>query len=464
MYLSGMTLAGIVGTLLLIVGVSLYSGSKVKNAADFASGGGKAGSFVVAGAIMGTLVGGSSTIGTAQLAYNYGMSAWWFTLGGGIACLILGLAYVKPMRATGSTTVVGMLAREYGKNVGMAASVLSSIGIFINIISQLLAATAVISIVFPNMSILIAVVIAAILMALYVIFGGVLGAGLVGIVKLILLYISVITGGVLVLTLSGGFGSLVETLDRARYLNLFARGVGIDGGACLSLILGVLSTQSYAQALLAGKSDRAAQKGAFISAAMIPPIGVGGILIGLFMRVNHPELANAKLAFPQFVTQYMPDLLGGIVLATLLIAVVGTGAGLSLGISTVINNDIVKKLTRKFDDPKKNLVFTRVLIVAALACACLFSTGALGDTILNFSFMSMGLRGAVIFVPLCCALWLPGRLRSCWAMASVIVGPVLTLVFGMVDALPFDSLFIGVAAAILCCSIGVLTNGRASKH
>ena len=52
-------------------------------------GGGKIGFGVVAGLIMGTLVGGSSTVGTAQLAYNYGMSAWWFTLGGGIACLVL---------------------------------------------------------------------------------------------------------------------------------------------------------------------------------------------------------------------------------------------------------------------------------------------------------------------------------------------------------------------------------------
>ncbi|MEA5068456.1 MAG: sodium:solute symporter family protein, partial [Christensenellaceae bacterium] len=399
MSLSAWTLAGIACTLLLIVGVSLYSGSKVKNAADFTSGGQKASTAVVAGAIMGTLVGGSSTIGTAQLAYNYGLSAWWFTLGGGIACLILALCYARPMRATGCPTVVGMLSREFGKNVGMVASVLSSLGIFINIISQLLAATAVIAIICPGLDIFASVALAAALMALYVIFGGFLGAGLVGIVKLVLLYVSVIAGGGIALAISGGFGPLTSTLDPVRYFNLFARGVSTDGGACLSLILGVVCTQSYAQALLAGKTDRAAQKGALISAAMIPPIGVGGIIIGLFMRVNHPDLASAKLAFPRFVTQYMPDFLGGVVLAALLIAVVGTGAGLSLGISSVVNNDIVKKLTHKLDDPKRNLIFTRVFIVIALAAACLLSTGALGDTILTFAFMSMGLRGAVIFVP-----------------------------------------------------------------
>ena len=72
---------GLVLTVAMILGLSIYSGTKFKAGAS------KNGSAITAGIIMGTLVGGSSTVGTAQLAYNYGMSAWWFTLGGGIACL-----------------------------------------------------------------------------------------------------------------------------------------------------------------------------------------------------------------------------------------------------------------------------------------------------------------------------------------------------------------------------------------
>ena len=83
---------GLVLTVAMILGLSIYSGTKFKAGAS------KNGSAITAGIIMGTLVGGSSTVGTAQLAYNYGMSAWWFTLGGGIACLVLALVYVKPFR------------------------------------------------------------------------------------------------------------------------------------------------------------------------------------------------------------------------------------------------------------------------------------------------------------------------------------------------------------------------------
>lgn len=453
-------IAGMLLALALIFGVSIYSGRSVKNASDFDSGSGKAGSIVVAGAIMGTLVGGSSTVGTAQLAYDFGLSAWWFTLGGGIACAILALFYVKPLRRSGCTTIVGIVAKEYGGSVGMAASLLSSVGTFINILSQLISATAVIAIVFPHMNPVSSLILAAALMAAYVIFGGVLGAGMVGVVKLILLYLSVVAGGVLVLILSHGIKPLYDTLDHATFYHLFARGFGTDAGAGLSLLLGVLSTQSYAQALMAGRSDRAARLGALISACMIPPIGVGGILIGLYMRVNTPGLTSAKMAFPQFVLDHMPPLLAGVVLATLLIAVIGTGAGLSLGISTIIRNDIVKRISHCLDDPKRSLLFSRLLIALILGLACLLCACPIGDTILNFAFMSMGLRGAVMIVPLCCALWLPCRVDRRFVMASILLSPTLVLIFGLLDCLPFDPLFLGVAASLVFCAIGFAAKNR----
>lgn len=455
---------GIVLTLFLIAAVSVLSGKTVKSGADFDSGGGKASAAVVAGGIMGTLVGGSSTVGTAQLAYTYGMSAWWFTLGGGIACAILALVYAKPLRRTGCTTTVGILAREFGAKTGIAASVLSSIGTFINILSQLLSATAVIAIVFPNLNLVWSLIIAAALMALYVVFGGVLGAGMVGVVKLVLLYVAVIAGGGIAVALSGGISTLYHALDHATYFNLFARGIGKDAGAGLSLILGVLSTQSYAQSLLAGKTDAAAKKGALISAFLIPPIGIGGILIGMYMRVYEPALSSPKMAFPQFVLNHMPPLLAGVVLATLLIAVIGTGAGLSLGISTVVRKDIICRFTNRFDSPRKSLTFSRVLILVILAAACALCACPIGDTILNFAFMSMGLRGTVIFVPLTLALWLPGRTDRRYIFAGIIVSPLLVLILGLLDCLCFDPLFLGVGVSALLGICGCFAGKRQTLH
>ena len=91
---------------------------------------------------MGTLVGGSSTIGTAQLAFQYGLCAWWFTLGAGLACAVLGLGLARRLHESALETAPQYLVSVYGERIGPVASIFSSAGIYLNIIAQGLAAVA----------------------------------------------------------------------------------------------------------------------------------------------------------------------------------------------------------------------------------------------------------------------------------------------------------------------------------
>lgn len=457
-------LAHIIGisiSLFAILTLSIYSGKFAKKNQG-------AKSWIVAGAIMGTLVGGSSTVGTAQLAYHYGMSAWWFTLGSGIACLILALFYAKPLRNSRCNTLTAIIRREYGPTCGMAASVLSSFGGFINIISQLIAATAIIAVILPNLSLPISLLISAVFMTLYIIFGGTKGSGIVGALKMFLLYMTMMAGGAIVLSLCGGLDGFfrlvdgIENPDNIHFYSLFARGAGTDLGACLSLALGVITTQSYAQAIFMSCNTAEARKGALLSAVMIPPVGIGGILVGLYMRAVHPGIV-AKTALTAFVTQYMPPLIGGLILGALFIAVVGTGAGLALGIATVLKNDILPSALPKINIQKHSGLWEKILIIALLCLAVFLSMGSLGDTILSFAFLSMGLRGATIFLPLCCALWLPGKVDKRYTLISIFSGPLVVLLFGLWDVLPFDPLFAGVLASGVIMVLGLLAN-RAKRN
>ena len=461
MVLTPAQLTGLLAAVLGIALLAVFTGTRRKSASA------SNGTAIVAGIIMGTLVGGSATVGTAQLAYHYGMSAWWFTLGGGLACLVLALGFVGPWRRSGSQTLIGILAKEFGPGAGLAASLLSSVGTFINVISQLIAGTAVIAVAAPSLGLVPALLITAAFMALYVVFGGTHGAGVVGILKLGLLYLSMIGCGVMVLVLSGGVSGFLQTVNgidnpaAIRFGSLFARGIGKDGGAALSLILGVLTTQTYAQAVLSAKSDAAARRGTLISAVLIPPIGAGGILVGLFMRAHHPGIA-AKTALTAFATGYLPPVLSGIMLGTLFIAVVGTGAGLVMGISTIIRRDILARFFDKAAEDKAGSLMGKGIIVLTLLLGVILSSGSLGDTILNFAFMSMGLRGAVVFVPMLCALWAPGKVNRKCAMGAIIAGPVVVLLCGTLFTLPggIDPLFAGVTAALIFCAAGRILGNR----
>ncbi len=443
---------GIIITLLSIVLLSIYSGKAEKDKKG-------ANSLVVAGIIMGTLVGGSSTVGTAQLAYQYGMSAWWFTLGSGIACLILAVFFAKPLYESKHKTLIEFITHEYGKKNGLIASVLSSFGSFINIISQLIASTAIIAVIAPDIPLYLSLLFSALFMVLYVIFGGTKGSGWVGILKMLLLYLAMIASGILVLVISNGlegFINLVNSIDNyenIRFGSLFARGAGEDLGACLSLILGVITTQSYAQAIFAASDSKEAIKGAVASSFLIPPVGIGGILVGLYMRSTHPGIVP-KTALTLFVTENMPPLLGGVVLGALFIAVVGTGAGLALGISTVLRRDVLPEFRRTSERKFSEVAVEKVLIVLILITACVLSMGPLGDTILKFAFMSMGLRGATIFLPLCCAMWCSGKIDKKYAGVAIVSGPLFVLIFELWGILPFDSLFAGIVVSAVVMLMG----------
>jgi SSS family solute:Na+ symporter len=453
---------GVFLVLLLITALGLYSGSRVKSAGDFAVGGGKAGAGLVAGAVMGTLVGGASTIGTAQMAFIYGFSAWWFTLGGGLGCIILGCFYAGQLRAGGITTLPQMLAGEYGRTVATTASILTSLGSFLSIVSQVLSGVALITSI-SGLSPLPATLLAVFLMASYVMFGGVWGAGIVGMAKTVLLFFMVGFCGLMSLYWQGGWNAFVSVLPADKFFNLAARGITVDVGNGLSLVLGVLTTQAYIQVTISARTLRLARIGLFASAALMPLVGLAGVFVGLYMRIHMPQI-NPASALPLFVLEHMPPLFAGMVLGTLLVAVAGTAAGVALGLSSMFCTDIYRVYLNPGAGDKTLLRVFRLTLACIFIAAALVSAGNLGSLILNWSFMSMGLRGAVAFGALTAAIYLPGRVSPSFALYSMLLGPFFILLGRPFLGGVIDPLFPGVAASLLVLLAGYLRGARKRKN
>lgn len=479
---------GILLSIILIETVGILSSKKVKTADDFSRAGGKAGTWVVCGTIMGTLIGGQSTVGTAQLAFTYGISAWWFTIGAALGCVILAIGYVIPLRRSDCTTLLEVVSKEYGKKTEVLGSVLCSLGMFVSIVAQILSASALLMTLLP-IKFYLAAAISCLIMMMYVVFGGLWSAGIGGIVKLILLCISTLAGGIIVLSLTDGYHGLVSTIEdiyaslvethgrvsvEGRYNNIFARGAAKDIGSCISVILGVLATQSYAQGIWAAKTDSVARKGALISAVLTIPIGAACVLIGLYMRGHYvtaeelntlitlgkslPEgigiIENTAQAFPLFISHCMPEFLGGIVLGTLLITIIIGGSGLTLGSSTILVRDVFMKINSKISKSDINLKVSRLTIIGILLISVFVAATFSGSFINDLGFLSMGLRATAVFIPLTLALFSPKRFNYRWVLLSIITG-TFALIMTNIFKLPLDGIFIGLIASSICCCFGL---------
>ena len=484
-------LIGVVLTVTLLLAVSWLSGRNVKDSRSFTTGG-NSGSWMVCGALLGTLAGGQSTIGTAQLAYCYGLSAWWFTIGAGLGSLVLGLFYAGPLRRSGCTTLLEVVSREYGHKAEAVGSILFLIGIFISIMSQVLSSSAMIGSLF-GIPTLWASISSAVLIMLMVLYGGIRSASMGGIVKLILLYLCSLAAGIVVWHIAGGLTGLRDGVDAVyqsptlaqfnglsdiesihhRYGSPFARGFFKDMGGCLSLILGVVCTQSYAQCIWSAASTPKARRGAVLCALFMPIIGAACTLVGIYMRghyVTSDELhamqatgetlpaglgviENSAQAFPAFILKYLPAWLGGLMLGTMLINILGCGSGLSLGAATILVRDVYSNMGRRMSRASLQLTQTRLSIVGILTAAVIATLVFHGAFINDLGFLSLGLRAVAILFPMCFALWLPGRFKPNQVLLSMPIG-VAVMLLANFTSLPGDAVYYGLAASLLTILLG----------
>ena len=145
MDLSAAHIGFMLATVALVLGGGIYAARSVKSAEGYSLGGRAAGAPMVAGTIAGTVIGGGATVGTAQLAFSVGLSAWWFTLGSGIAFIVMGLFYAKRLRASGLTTIPELLVENYGAKAGVVTSVIASLGIFFSAVASCLPGVGILS-------------------------------------------------------------------------------------------------------------------------------------------------------------------------------------------------------------------------------------------------------------------------------------------------------------------------------
>ncbi|HSW36115.1 MAG TPA: sodium:solute symporter family protein [Candidatus Limnocylindrales bacterium] len=455
MELTALHIAGMITATFVVFVLGIYAGKKVNTAVDFSSGGQSAGPFLVMGTILGTLIGGSATIGTAQMAYLFGLSAWWFTLAGGIGCLIIALYLVSPMRNTNFETIPRFIRSGYGTTAGIVAAFFISLGMLINIVPQIFSAMALLSAMF-SVDLQLAALVTVTLVVFYVVFGGVWGTGLIGISKIMLTSLSMFTAGSLALTLSGGVSGLRAFFPVHPWFNLFGQGLNNDLAAALAVVVGLISSQVYFQGIFASRDLSAARNGVLLGAILAPAIGLGGVLVGLFMRQHYAGI-NPAQALPLFVINYLPAWFSGVVLATLLLVTIGTGAGLTLSISTILNRDFYMKVYPHADDRQILFVF-RLMIVAIMMLVLLIVLFARGEAmILSWTYVALGLRGAAVCFPLLAAIFYKGKISPRAGTLAVICGPAM-VIFGNFLPINLNPLYLGLATSFLILLIDYCKN------
>jgi SSS family solute:Na+ symporter len=216
----------------------------------------------------------------------------------------------------------------------------------------------------------------------------------------------------------------------------------------------------YIQAILSAKDAKAARNGAIIASICTFPVGLLAVGVGLYMSQFFPDIDPSQ-ALPLFMIHNFNPIIAGIFIGGLMLAALGSNAGLIFGVSTMLSRDVYKKFRPKADGKEMLLILRGFIIVIAIL-AGIFAVTEAGSLIQTFVFLSFGMRTTVFLVPMLFAFYYKGRLTHAAGVSAVLAGPIVNIIWNLVinkmDASSggviatlqaIDPIYAGLAAALI---------------
>jgi SSS family solute:Na+ symporter len=294
--------------------------------------------------IIGLAVGGASTIGVAERAFNLGLSAGWYTIAWGIGAIVMGIFLAKKYREANITTISELIERYHNKKA-LVVGVFCQIFIQLVIISlQYIAGGSILHALMPEVfSFHTGMILSAIVFIGITFIGGMWSASITNVFNIILIYAGISIATIMQLNNLGGFRSLSLKLPPEIPWFSIVDGVGITTIITWIVVLITvnLSLQSIIQISLGAKDAKTARKGFAIGGILMIPIGFMAALLGVCAKASYPGM-QATLALPAMIVGLQP-ILAGVTLAALWAADVSTACNLLLSAGTLFSKDIYKR-------------------------------------------------------------------------------------------------------------------------
>ena len=331
LYFSGMLAIGIV------------SRRKARGADDFFVAGRRSSSPFIIGSLLATIIGGSATIGMAGLGFKQGLTGAWWLLVGSIGLVFLGLFLAKKVRSLALYTLPELVEKQYERRMALATSILIVVAWIGIIAAQIIAAGQILSILGMG-SPTIWMMIFAVIFVTYTILGGQHAIIRTDALQAVIILAGISGGVVLLLSRLGGWEGLQSSLPPEQFA--FPLSTQFDGTRLVTLLLlvgltYVVGPDMYSR-IFCAKDEKTAKTATLWTALLTIPLAFAITLIGMGAAALFPDISPEQ-AFPVVIKEIFSPVLGGIVLAALLCAVMSSADTTLLSASTILTVDIIER-------------------------------------------------------------------------------------------------------------------------
>jgi SSS family solute:Na+ symporter len=409
----------------VLTAAGLWIARLVRGSGDFFVAGRALSAPLIFSTVLAANIGAGTTVGATGLAYQEGLSAWWWNGSAAIGSLVLAF-WIGPRMwrlasAHGFYTAGDYLEHRYNGTVRGVMGSFIWLGTLSILAGQLIAGAAVLTVV-AGVPKDVGVLIGAVVMTVYFVAGGLLSSAWVNLLQLVVLMGGFLVAMPLLYTDIGG-GQAFSSIQapHPRYWDfMYSTGSGMSGWAMVAVLTpAFIVSPGLLQKAYGARDERAVRLGigaqgiAQMLFAFIP------VFFGLAAHAAHLEIDSPNLVLPTVLATQLPVFIGALALAAVFSAEVSTCDAILFMLSTSLSKDLYKRFINPAADDRRVLLVARLAAVAGgiggvvLAIQLQTVIGALG---IFYSLLSVSL-----FVPVIGGLF-TRRAGASEALASMAAG------------------------------------------
>ena len=429
----------------LTIFIGVMAGKKTKSADAFT--GVALSTVAIVCASTGEWLGGTATTGVSEYGFLWGISGAWYTIANGIGVLFLGLCFAKLFRSLETGTVPGIIEKFFGVKARSVSCVILTIVMLAVGLSQMIAAGK-LGESLLGLPFWISCIVFAIIFIVYTLAGGMNAVASTNVMHLIVMYAGAIVAVVIAVIGAGGWSAFSDGIGSIQASNGGSFwSLGTIGGTKISSwiiasLLGECTAQAGLQPVLSAKNASQAKKACIITACVAAPFGLFTAMLGMASRVMYENGTilegtevgvAAKSALPEFmmnmdkvVPSFSPavaGILGGLVLASILAAILSTVSPIILAAGTMVTRDVYQRVLHPEATDEQVLKMGRVTTAIAGVICCV---GAMAiwklSTVLELVYAAYSLRGALFIIVLLGIYWKKSSQKG------AIIGMILTAI------------------------------------
>jgi solute:Na+ symporter, SSS family len=443
----------------VMIGAGYWGLRRARSAEDYLVAGRRLGPFMYIGCLSAVVLGGASTIGGVALGYENGISGMWLVFWIGMGVIALGILMSTRLSRLGVYTVSEMLENRYGSASRLISAIIIAAYALMIAVTSTIAIGTVFTVVLP-LSPTVAILVAGGIVVAYSVAGGMWSITLTDYLQFLIMTVGIFF---LLLPLSiaaaGGFSGMQEALP-ASYFDLAAIGWQTIFTYFLLFFFGLMIGQDIWQRVFTARSSEIARWGSIAAGVYCLLYALAGALVGTAARVILPDI-QADNAFARVASEALPAGITGLVLAAALAAVMSTASAGLLASSTILANDVYGGFVARGEHNRVMVSRVTTLLVGIIVLVIsLIVSDVVGALTVAYDLLT-----GALFVPIIGALFWR-RATAAGALASMVAGSVVVVVFMIVDGLFANTPIIYglLVSLVVFVAVSLLTPGPSGER